>query len=387
MKPIRLINKGSYGCIYYPGIKCNSQEPESKEYVTKIQPQSEDVGSANEMKISKEIVAKIPNYERFFAPITDSCNINIAIADPATILHYKKCDPVIDAVKQGKTQLLSNKVRYLGKTTLGKYVDVNAKKAALSKSKTPPKLISHLCKYFFYLAESIEKLVEIRIIHNDIKDNNIMIQPKTKYPIIIDFGQGLQIPEDATKMNNTPAFFTTFGYQEILSHPYYSVDLALISYIFQKGRTIPQKQADFTEFYQSFEKAWTPSQERSSLTNMMSSLASPEKIAQFKKEITAYIKTLESKTWEAVYGEILAYYPTWDIYSIYCMYLFFQYENAEAISTIKPHIAKWNAIIAIFESQIYCSPNARIPIKEVVSKVKEVIKPPTPTTALPLPPL
>ena len=53
-----LINKGSYGCIYKPGLKCNSEQKEMKEnIITKVQMINKF--SIKEMEISKKIVEKI----------------------------------------------------------------------------------------------------------------------------------------------------------------------------------------------------------------------------------------------------------------------------------------------------------------------------------------
>jgi hypothetical protein len=33
----KLLSQGSYGCIYYPGMKCDGRTDRNKQYVTKLQ--------------------------------------------------------------------------------------------------------------------------------------------------------------------------------------------------------------------------------------------------------------------------------------------------------------------------------------------------------------
>ena len=69
-----LLSQGGFGCVYYPGIKCDGNQ-EKKEFVSKLQ--INDYTAVNEVKIG-EIIKTIPDFQFFFIPIVDYCKINIS---------------------------------------------------------------------------------------------------------------------------------------------------------------------------------------------------------------------------------------------------------------------------------------------------------------------
>ena len=62
----KLMNKGGFGCIYYPGFDSKDPTNTNNETVVKIQKVS--LTAQNEILISN-IVKSIPNYLFYFAPI------------------------------------------------------------------------------------------------------------------------------------------------------------------------------------------------------------------------------------------------------------------------------------------------------------------------------
>ena len=69
----KLLSQGSYGCIFKPGMSCENNNPTTK-YITKVQKQKEI--SEKETIIGKEI-KKIVQYEKYFAPIVNTCPIDL----------------------------------------------------------------------------------------------------------------------------------------------------------------------------------------------------------------------------------------------------------------------------------------------------------------------
>jgi serine/threonine protein kinase len=351
MTEIRLINKGSYGCIYHTGIKCDGT-PESDQYITKIQDNTQDANAKHEIQIS-QIIKTIPHFEWYFAPILESCDINIAKMDVESI---KKCDPVDAAIQRGSTKLSANKIRFLGNTDMESFFIQQMRSSDF---------LYRWIENFLSLLKRFSILHEYRIVHNDIKGNNIMIQSKTNKPVLIDFGLSLLIPKEPYEIKNVPSFFEQFDYKTILPHPFYPIDLALISYVVQKCKEDPEKlektitKEDMAEFELSLQTIWFEK-------NPIATLSPPP---EFLTEWIVYLET--PKTWKNLYVELIGYYPTWDIYALECTYLLFYKENKDRISKNREAtLLEW---IAFLKTQLYCIPNKRLLIHDMYKMIITMI--------------
>jgi serine/threonine protein kinase len=199
-----LINEGTFGCVYYPNIKCETHvELDSDlKYISKVQ-YNNDI-TQNEISISKEI-KKIPLYNFYFAIIENVCESSIEKEiENIEDISLKKCK----IEKKGNTKLVSFNIRHIeGNTEILDYLN------KLNKPFFYRKYIST----FFYLYNSIDKLIEVNIVHHDLKLNNIMYDFTIYNPIIIDFGISLnilKIQENFTKNPKTliDSFFTINNY-------------------------------------------------------------------------------------------------------------------------------------------------------------------------------
>ncbi len=113
---VKLLNQGTYGCIFRPGIECSGKHLTSNSYITKIQKHRQI--SNNEVLIGKKI-QKIAGHEKYYAPILETCDISVR--DLKNIEEVKKCDFMKNADEFLDKQYESNKIRYVGKNTLGDY--------------------------------------------------------------------------------------------------------------------------------------------------------------------------------------------------------------------------------------------------------------------------
>ena len=154
-----LLNQGSYGCIFRPGFTCDGKTIKNKKFITKVQKSKE--ASKKETTIGK-MIKRIENYEDYFAPIIKTCEISLAQIDSDKI---KRCD----FIDEDTTNVYeSNKLRYVGKNTLAKYM--------LSVMDTNPKqLIRVLLNTHQDLLLGFEKLFSADIVHMYVKENNIMV--------------------------------------------------------------------------------------------------------------------------------------------------------------------------------------------------------------------
>ena len=84
-KQIKLISQGTYGCIFKKGLTCDGMIDETNT-ISKIQEKNET--SENEVNMGKKIM-EIPNYQDHFAPIIESCDVDISKIESTEI---NKCN-------------------------------------------------------------------------------------------------------------------------------------------------------------------------------------------------------------------------------------------------------------------------------------------------------
>ena len=122
-KDVQMIRQGTYGCIFKPGMNCRG-EPEEEGYITKIQFDKDT--TQNEYAIGVHLLNNNDSLTEFnsrFAPIVDSCPIDIGDIKKDYIA---KCNLIQENSYQNT--FFSNKIRYVGKYTLGDYFTVFFKK-------------------------------------------------------------------------------------------------------------------------------------------------------------------------------------------------------------------------------------------------------------------
>lgn len=192
MRGGRLLGQGSYGCIFSPGFKCASQGASrdavlsrSKKTVSKVQVYEET--AKNEIEIGKKLRA-IPNGEHHFQVFKSVCPVHV---DQLTDKEIQQCElPSLD-----NTKLVMLNFSFIqGEHPL----------EWLRKKKNP---LVHLETIMRKLCVSLEKLAEYSILHNDIKENNILIRPSGT-PIVLDFGLAVDMshPESIKKFYYAPDY-------------------------------------------------------------------------------------------------------------------------------------------------------------------------------------
>lgn len=143
-----LMDNGTYGCIYHPGIQCTDE----KDMVSKV---VNSKISHRELEICS-IVRKIPQYKKHFIPIETSCVVSAK--------KIKACKVLTPA----KTFVVMN--------------------MPFKKSLSEEFGLDH----YIELLPSIELLIHYKVVHFDIKYENIIFTPR---PLLIDFGISLNIRE------------------------------------------------------------------------------------------------------------------------------------------------------------------------------------------------
>jgi len=183
---IKFISSGSYGCVYNGFIGCDDEDVLSNQkdaYVTKIMKQNKYISF--EIENTKKLY-EIQNAYLYFAGFIQTCGANISKLSSTEI---EKCDLFEEDTpeREQTNPYISAKIRYVGKQTLREYFYDENNSARRNER--------NILSCYYYLSHSIRKMNnESRMTHTDIKPENIIMDEKTKYPIIIDFG--LMFPID-----------------------------------------------------------------------------------------------------------------------------------------------------------------------------------------------
>jgi len=214
------LNSGTYGCVYKSElITCSNDPPAPKDkYIAKV---VEMKYSIIEFEIGQEIKDKIPCYEYFYAPMEYKCAVETRTLDENLI---NECNAVkdiknLDEIGIGKIRNIHRPDNPDKIYTLEQIVE----KWLNDPEPTSQQLFKiRYLDTFQYLLKSIQRLNNMGIIHNDLKENNILYDVYNECPIIIDFGISMKTefikdnPLGNQKLNFFGSNFFTTLFESIL---------------------------------------------------------------------------------------------------------------------------------------------------------------------------
>jgi hypothetical protein len=262
----KLINQGSYGCIYYPslpftlqkkhddhGNNNNNNMEKRKRYVSKLQ--KHNFHSEFEDYIGKKI-QDIPSFDIFFVPVLSTHKIDLATIKQS---HVTECDAISKYMTRSShhepksnvrnissndyqtlnKQFIIQKMKYINGINLRRHLlQVVTKQPNTTRrhdrgsdsdsgsdydsdydsdyvSKTLRKDEQQIKKYrsefkqdetvssynlmsivfdiYERIMDSIQLLIKFKIVHYDLKENNILVEKIQQLPYIIDFGLSIDI--------------------------------------------------------------------------------------------------------------------------------------------------------------------------------------------------
>ena len=181
-----LLSQGGYGCVYYPAIRCNKCETgkdcktkfNKKKYVSKIQVLD---NKSSEYSVSK-LITQIPNFDIYFAPIVNLCNIDLSRINEEHVDTYGEKCGIIQKNKERKKKFVMLHIPYI------KNGDFNN---IIRKSLDNKTIFLFFINTYRHLIVALKLLLNSNIIHYDLKMENILYNNEKKVPIIIDFGLSL----------------------------------------------------------------------------------------------------------------------------------------------------------------------------------------------------
>ena len=359
---IDLINQGSYGCIFRPGINCKGKPIKNKKYITKVQKSA--TTSRKEAKIGK-IIKTIANYDDYFAPILKTCEISMARMTDDKV---KRCDFIEDDGKTYET----NKLRYVGKNTLAKHI-LNV------TEESPKRLFRVLLDTHKNILVGFNKLSSVGIVHFDVKENNIMIEDTTGNPIIIDFGLSSEI-----KTLNTNKYRDVF----FIYSPEYSpwcIDICMLTYMANEleNQVMPPGMLGFVGFDEPKTQTWLDgmvTKEKLTIvindfitknTAMVELVNAPQRTA-YKTMLHEYFNKFIGKTWKELADTLEKNVSSWDCYAVSVMYSYI-IRDLE-LNKVDVTVPSWTSYRKILEDTILASPDKRPSSNEMIVNIKKLFK-------------
>lgn len=337
----KLINQGTFGCVYKPSFLCDGNTLKEEDYITKIQ--TKDGISRQEESIGNQL-QNIHNYDQHYAGIMKTCPIELSKIEDNEL---KKCEFIEkQTMSETPQEYVASTIKYVGKEDVIDYF--------LSKINKPQQYIMSLFHMHYHLLKALEQLQSSNIIHYDLKANNIMIHDIKKTPIIIDFGisfQGETLPEGTDATN---AFYV-YG-------PDYSpwcLDIHLINYMFHKAESeAPIQEEQLQEVINDYMK-----------TNSSLQLLTNTEKTDMHDSWTTYLSTYIGQPWATIYKALWEARWSWDNYSVAVMML--RYTRGE----FKIKENEFNQHYVKFMKQIIkATPDTRLDAEQSKVQLLEVMK-------------
>jgi hypothetical protein len=439
----KLINQGSYGCIYYPSLPFQLQRdkknPRHKKtaastangdphqdlrskYVSKLQ--KFNFHSDFEDHIGRKI-QEIPSYELFFVPVLKTYKIDLATIKES---HVTGCDAISKYIRRNATKktsdshsisgsrshLTSNdykmlnkhfiiqKMKYINGLYLHRYLldvvkhtgDTISEKIIMTssssdsessddgvlhantehnegdreheiktqltktmrkderqvvkyrsqfqkdeKNKASYHVLSILFDLYERITDSIQLLIKFKIVHYDLKENNILIEKRHQLPYIIDFGLSIDVSrlqehpwsekqeEHSKSTIHSDILYHTqssklFQYNYLWRQHFYvhapdyflwPIEIHLMTYLINENDTLTQ------------ESLYKICYEYVSNNKAIAYMSRDFKKKMFKLSISTFSRFID-KPRETVLNELLKYWDKWDIYAVNIMFLKIVYE-------------------------------------------------------------
>ena len=212
-----VIESGGFGCIFKPALKCiNEIRPSSG--ISKMSLLKNSKQEIEEINKIKKNLSSIKNYKDYFLLDVNSCT-----PDKLTSEDLKKFNDKCYALKKENLNE-SNINNHLEKVKILNMPDggIDLRKWLVQENKIKKEKIFLLNKLIIKLIKyGIRPMNEKKVIHNDLKDNNVLIDSKLNCRII-DWGlsaivNGNKIPN---KIRNRPLQYNTAFSSMILSNEF-----------------------------------------------------------------------------------------------------------------------------------------------------------------------
>jgi serine/threonine protein kinase len=373
-----LIGQGSYGCVFKPNINNKGKTESNSKYISKLQLSGDTL--ENEINIGKKIQS-ITDYEEYFSPILEKYPIELKQIEKEQP-ELSDCEVTNDL--KDDTTIFLDKIKYVGKNSLQNYLSI-------MKKGEPKKFLELFLETNIILLESLEKLNKIGIIHNDLKEDNIICRNDDGRPILIDFGLSMDnefmfLPNNNSILNiftqntiektsekNTEeksSQLNKYFFKYEPSYEIWCIDIVIINYILnvlkKEEISSPIKINVIIEDYIKKNKIFEKKEEQQEY------LFNEEEKNKFRDDLKKEFEIYNSQTWENLLETLLTYQKTWDNYALSIIYLRLLKIHEE---DVRKQIAnKYDEYTNILKSIILSKPSERKLPEETRQNILQVLQ-------------
>ena len=290
-----LLSQGGFGCVYYPGLKCDNAKniKSDKKYVTKLQ--RKNFTSMNESNIG-QIIKEIKNYDYFFLPVISQCPINLTSYVKKYEEQLKECD----VIKNTNKQYMLMKIPYIKSKPV---ID-----AIFNDSYSKKNIFVSMLELYITSLNAIDILIEKNIVHFDLKSDNILYDTTTNQGKFIDFG--LSIPINNINKDNQHEYFYIYAPEYFI----WPLEVHVINFFIHeyKDDIVDMKYVN----YISNEIAKEYTENNKSLL-----LFSEEFRNKYTQLCKAQIRKYIVKDKQTIIDNLISFNKTWDNYSLSILFL------------------------------------------------------------------
>ena len=279
----------------------------------------------------------------------------------------KRCD-FIDEDDDMKYE--SNKLRYVGKNTLSKYI-LNV------VNDNPKRLIRVLLDTHTNLLVGFQKLYSAGIVHMDVKENNVMVEDTTGNPIIIDFGLSAQV--NTLSENKYRDAFFVYG----PDYAPWCIDICMMTYMANEleHEIIPPGMLGFVGFEEKKTKNWMDGMvTKEKITKVindftkknstMTDLFNEKQRNEYSKKLHGYFDSFVGKTWNELAEALISNVSSWDCYAVSVMYLYLLHDLD--LRNVDTSLSKWTSYKKTLEDMILSRPDERKTCNDMIKTLNDL---------------
>jgi serine/threonine protein kinase len=283
----KLLSEGGYGCVFYPEIPCKKGEQISEKYASKIQVY--DKSAKKEISIGKK-VETIPGFKNHFAPVLKHCFVNVS---------------EINAEDKGNCSVLQRSTDNRFILLKMSYIDGPNFISFMVNNRNSRQIINNVINSYNHLLTSLRLLISQKIVHYDIKGDNILFNLTLQAPTLIDFGLSMDIEDLNDK--------TLKKYFYIYAPDYYIWPLEVHYLCFLLHKNENPNIIDIQMLCKTYIKNNIAIQKN----------FSPNFIKQYEKICMKQMLVYKNMGSDKAKSEILSLWKYWDNYSVSVLFLKF----------------------------------------------------------------
>ena len=245
-----------------------------------------------------ELITKIDGYINHFSPVVKK---ELLKTTKIKKDFFKECSALKDSDKNDS--LIIMKMEYINGDDFIEY---------LIKNKGSIDIVKNLISSYTHLLTSIKLLTDAKLIHYDLKGDNILFNKDKEIPIMIDFGLSINMNElinQSISVEKLKKYFYVYG----ADYYVWPIEVHYLCYILHVNEN-PSRE-DINKICDEFVK------ENVALTlNFSNSF-----IQSYKKKCVKTLEGLNTYDFASRINKVLSYWYTWDNYALSIIYLLFVY--------------------------------------------------------------